>query len=376
MSHTTELLSHFSSLPDPRVDRTKRYPLIEIILLIISATLSGCEGWKQIKDFGETKLDWLRKFLPYANGIPVDDTIARVMRKLDTKAFQSCFISWVKSVSEVTDGDVIAIDGKTLRRSHDHTKGKSAIHMVSAWSSANSLVLGQEKTAEKSNEITAIPELLDVLDIKKCIVSIDAMGCQTAIAEKIIKQGGNYVLALKGNQGNLHDEVKTFVDIALENNFLNVPHDYHEEVERGHGRVEKRACWVIDAKKEWFPSAQKWKNLNKIIIVKSQRELVDKTTNDTRFYLASPEKLEAPNGLSVTRQHWGVESMHWVLDVTFREDECRIRKDAAPENFAIMRHVALNLLKSDVSWKASMKRKRLKAALDDNYREIVIKQII
>ena len=350
--------------------------LIEIILLIISATLSGCEGWKQIKDFGETKLDWLRKFLPYANGIPVDDTIARVMRKLDTKAFQSCFISWVKSVSEVTDGDVIAIDGKTLRRSHDHTKGKSAIHMVSAWSSANSLVLGQEKTAEKSNEITAIPELLDVLDIKKCIVSIDAMGCQTAIAEKIIKQGGNYVLALKGNQGNLHDEVKTFVDIALENNFLNVPHDYHEEVERGHGRVEKRACWVIDAKKEWFPSAQKWKNLNKIIIVKSQRELVDKTTNDTRFYLASPEKLEAPNGLSVTRQHWGVESMHWVLDVTFREDECRIRKDAAPENFAIMRHVALNLLKSDVSWKASMKRKRLKAALDDNYREIVIKQII
>lgn len=216
------LLDHFSTLPDPRIERSKQYPLNEIILLVISATVSGFEGWKQIKDFGEIKLAWLRKFLPYENGIPVDDTIARVMRKLDTKAFQSCFISWMQSVVRATEGDVVANDGKTLRRSHDNASGKSAIHMVSAWSSANGLVLGQEKTAEKSNEITAIPELLSVLELKGCIVSIDAMGCQTAIAEQIIQHKADYVLALKGNQGQLHDEVKEFFTVAQAQNFKNV----------------------------------------------------------------------------------------------------------------------------------------------------------
>lgn len=216
------LLDHFSTLPDPRIERSKQYPLNEIILLVISATVSGFEGWKQIKDFGEIKLAWLRKFLPYENGIPVDDTIARVMRKLDTKAFQSCFISWMQSVVRATEGDVVAIDDKTLRRSHDNASGKSAIHMVSAWSSANGLVLGQEKTAEKSNEITAIPELLSVLELKGCIVSIDAMGCQTAIAEQIIQHKADYVLALKGNQGQLHDEVKEFFTVAQAQNFKNV----------------------------------------------------------------------------------------------------------------------------------------------------------
>ena len=189
------LLTHFKDLEDPRVDRTKRYPLIEIIFLIISATISGCEGWKSIRDFGLLKLDWLRQFLPYENGIPVDDTLARVMRKLNTKQFASCFTQWIQSVMKATDGDIIAIDGKTLRRSYDSGSGKSAIHMVSAWSSLNGVVLGQEKTAEKSNEITAIPELLNSLAIKSCIVSIDAMGCQKNIAEQIIKQKGDYLLA-------------------------------------------------------------------------------------------------------------------------------------------------------------------------------------
>ena len=181
-----DLITHFESLPDPRVDRTKKYPLMEIILLIISGTVCGCDGWKQVKDFGERKLPWLRRFLPYEEGIPVDDTIARVMRKLDTKAFQARFISWMRSVSEATEGAVVAIDGKTLRRSHDNQSGKSAIHMVSAWSSTNGVVLGQEKTSEKSNEITAIPELLEVLELKGCIVTIDTMGCQAEIAKKII----------------------------------------------------------------------------------------------------------------------------------------------------------------------------------------------
>ncbi len=193
----TDLLSHFSELTDPRIDRTKRYPLIEIIFLVISATISGCDGWKSIRDFGAIKLEWLRRFLPYNEGIPVDDTIARVMRRLDTKQFRDCFVNWMKSVSKKTDGDIIAIDGKTLRGSYNNGSDKAAIHMVSAWSTDNSLVLGQEKTSEKSNEITAIPELLEVLDLKGCIVSIDAMGCQHAIAKKIIDKKADYILALK-----------------------------------------------------------------------------------------------------------------------------------------------------------------------------------
>jgi predicted transposase YbfD/YdcC len=369
-----ELLNHFSTLPDPRIERTKRYPLNEIILLVISATISGFEGWKQIKDFGEIKLAWLRKFLPYENGIPVDDTIARVMRKLDTKAFQSCFVSWMQSVVSATEGDVVAIDGKTLRRSHDNASGKSAIHMVSAWSSANGLVLGQEKTAEKSNEITAIPELLNVLELKGCIVSIDAMGCQTAIAEQIVKHKADYVLALKGNQGQLHDEVKEFFTIAKVENFKNVAVQYHDEHDKGHGRIEHRQCWVLDANSMHFPSAAKWKNLKQVVMIKSQRKLGNKKTEDTRYYITSlnagPEKL-----LHAVRQHWQVENaLHWTLDVTFREDESRIRKEAAPENYAVFRHIALNLLKADTSRKASIKRKRLMASIDDDFRENLIRQ--
>ena len=217
-----DLISCFSELKDPRIDRTKRYPLIEIIFLIISATISGCDGWKSIRDFGVIKLEWLRKFLPYEEGIPVDDTIARVMRRINTKHFRHCFIKWIKSISKKTEGDIIAIDGKTLRGSCDDNSDKAAVHMVSAWSTANSLVLGQEKTSEKSNEITAIPELLDVLELKGCIVSIDAMGCQTEIAKKIIKKKADYILALKGNQGNLHEDVNDFFKDALINNFNNI----------------------------------------------------------------------------------------------------------------------------------------------------------
>lgn len=370
----SSLLSHFSELPDPRVDRTKRYPLNEIILLIISATLSGFEGWKQIKDFGEIKLSWLRKFLPYENGIPVDDTIARVMRKLDTKAFQSCFVNWMQSVAQTTQGDVVAIDGKTLRRSHDKANGKSAIHMVSAWNSANGVVLGQEKTAEKSNEITAIPELLEVLELKGCIVTIDAMGCQTAIAEQIIKKKADYVLALKGNQSHLHDEVKSFFKLAEQENFKGVNADYYENYDKGHGRIEYRQCWVIDADKNHFPSCVKWKNIKRIVMVKSRRETKDKLTQDTRFYITSLAQ-SAEKLLGIVRQHWLVENaLHWTLDVTFREDESRIRKEASPENFAIIRHIALNLVKSDTSRVASVKRKRLMASIDDDYRETLIRE--
>ena len=373
------LLEHFEKLTDPRVGRTKRYPLIEIILLIIAGTVSGCDGWKSLKDFGEAKLDWLRKFLPYNDGIPVDDTLSRVMRKIETKEFQACFMKWVQSVSEATSGDVVAIDGKTLRRSHNRRDGVPAIHMVSAWSSENGLVLGQEKTAEKSNEITAIPQLLDVLELKGCIVTIDAMGCQSAIAEKIIQKKADYILALKGNQGNLHVEVTDFFKTALAEDFKHVQHDYFEEHDAGHGRIEFRQCWAIKPCADSLPSIKKWPDLKSLIMIKSRREFKDgitKNTEDTRFYIASTSP-NAKKTLTAVRQHWRIENqLHWTLDMTFREDESRIRTEGSPENFAIMRHIALNLIKNDTSRKASMKRKRFMAALEDDFRETIIRQVI
>jgi predicted transposase YbfD/YdcC len=373
-----DLLKHFERLDDPRVDRTKRYPLIEIVFLIISATVSGCDGWKSIRDFGMMKLDWLKQFLGYENGIPVDDTIARVMRKLNTKQFEDCFMSWMQDVARVTKGDVIAIDGKTLRRSYDTAAEKSAIHMVSAWSSANGVVLGQEKTAEKSNEITAIPELLNSLAIKGCIVSIDAMGCQKGIAKQIVDKKADYLLALKGNQGSLHDEVKSFFSIAYEENFKNIVHSFHEEIDAGHGRVETRQAYAIDVKKykNHFPAAVQWKKLTSIVMIKSKREGTHFKTEDTRFYISSsPASAEVL--LNVSRKHWNIEnSLHWTLDVTFREDESRIRKEASPENYAIFRHIALNIIRKNTSVNASIKRKRHMAALNDNFRTTLIKGII
>jgi predicted transposase YbfD/YdcC len=349
---SANLLSHFTELPDPRIERTKRYPLSEIIFLVISAVISGSDGWKAIHDFGQIKLNWLRGYLPYAQGIPTDDTIARVMRRLDTKAFESCFISWMQSVLIATEQDIVPIDGKTLRRSHDRSSGKSAIHMVSAWSSANGVVLGQEKTAEKSNEITAIPALLEVLALKGCIVTIDAMGCQEAIAEKIIQKQANYVLALKGNQGHFHEEVKEFFTLAFANHFAQIEHEFHEEHDAGHGRIEHRQCWVIDPYlyKSSFSNLGKWKKLSHIIMVKTQRDCGNRITHDTRFYIASTQ-LCAQRALHIVRVHWQVENcLHWTLDMTFNEDSSRIRTEASPENLAIMRHIALNIIKRDMFW--------------------------
>jgi len=269
------------------------------------------------------------------------------MRRLDTKQFQTCFINWMQGVATVTNCDVIAIDGKTLRRSYDSNSGKSAIHMVSAWSTANGVVLGQEKTAEKSNEITAIPELLDVLTLKGCIVSIDAMGCQKEIAKKIVSKKEDYVLALKGNQGNLHADVKSFFYDAAINNFSDIEHAIFEEFDKGHGRIEHRQCWVINPEKQLacFSALGKWSGLNSIIMVKTKRELKEKITEDIRFYISSCV-VSAETMLGIVRKHWQIENtLHWTLDVTFREDESRIRKDAGPENYAIIRHIALNVLR-------------------------------
>ena len=358
-----------------------RYPLIEIIFLVISAVICGCDGWKSIKDFGDLKLDWLRQFLPYKEGIPVDDTIARVMSRLETKQFQMCFMNWIQAISLIdSENDVIAIDGKTLRRSYDTSSSKSAIHMVSAWSCANGVVLGQEKTAEKSNEITAIPELLETLALKGCTVTIDAMGCQETIANQIIEKQADYVLALKGNQGNLYEETADFFSQAQATQFEGISHDFYEEAEAGHGRVEHRQCWVVNPHdyKRCFSNLSKWKKLQRIVMVKTKRELTsqNKVTEDSRFYLTSCQS-NSEELLQSVRKHWQVENaLHWTLDMTFREDESRIRKEYSAENFSIVRHIALNILKKDNTRKASIKRKLRMAALDDQFRTTLIKGII
>jgi predicted transposase YbfD/YdcC len=357
---------HFESLTDPRINRQKRHHLIDIITVTICAALSGAEAWTHIEEFGKTNEDWLRTFLELPNGIPSHDTFGRFFSLLDPDIFQKAFLQWVQSVNDIFKGQVVSIDGKNLRRSHDKSNDKSSIYMVSAWANANKLVLGQVKTDEKSNEITAIPKLLRALEIEGCIVTIDAAGCQKKIAAQIRSQGGDYLLALKGNQGNLRDYVEDYFTAAVENDFDAVPHDFCETTDAGHGRVEVRRHYTIDEFGD-FPGKGGWKDLHTIGMVESERHIGDQISMERRYYISSSSS-NAEQFASSVRAHWGVENgLHWCLDVGFREDDCRVRKDHAPENFAVVRHIAMNLLKKEKSFKGGIKAKRLKAGWDRDY---------
>lgn len=357
---------HFESLPDPRIDRQKLHHLIDIITISICAALCGAEGWTDVEEFGKAKKDWFQTFLELPNGIPSHDTFGRFFSLLDPQAFQDTFLQWVQSVNDLFKGQVVAIDGKCLRRSHDHGKGKAAIYMVSAWATANQLVLGQVKTDEKSNEITAIPRLLRALEVKGCIVTIDAAGCQKGIATQIRSQGADYVLALKGNQGNLREYVEDYFTTARVNDFHGVPHDYHETIDGGHGRVEIRRHWSIESFRD-FPGKAAWKDLRSIGLVESERHIGSEVTIDCRYYISSLPA-DAKQLATSVRAHWGVENgLHWCLDVGFREDDCRVRQGNASENFAVVRHIALNLLKKERSFKGGLRAKRLKAGWDQDY---------
>ena len=357
---------HFESLPDPRIDRQKLHKLIDIISISICAALCGAEGWTDVEEFGKAKKDWFQTFLELPNGIPSHDTFGRFFSLLDPQAFQDTFLQWVQSVNDLFKGQVVAIDGKCLRRSHDHGKGKAAIYMVSAWATANQLVLGQVKTDEKSNEITAIPKLLRALEVKGCIVTIDAAGCQKGIATQIRSQGADYVLALKGNQGNLREYVEDYFTTARVNDFHGVPHDYHETIDGGHGRVEIRRHWSIEQFRD-FPAKAAWKDFRSIGMVESERHIGSEVTIDCRYYISSLPA-DAKQFAASVRAHWGVENgLHWCLDVGFREDDCRVRQGYASENFAVVRHIALNLLKKERSFKGGLRAKRLKAGWDQDY---------
>jgi len=365
-----DLISHFSPVTEPRSAKNMLYPLEEILLLCICAVVSGAEGWKDIATFGRIKVDWLRQFLPYINGIPSEDCIGWVMARLSPRAFQECFVTWTQSVAQITDGEVVAIDGKTLRRSHDRRKGRSAIHMVSAWANANRLSLGQVETEEKSNEITAIPKLLALLELKGCIVTIDAMGCQKAIAEKVVAKGADYVLAVKDNQPQLHEALCDYFETAQAADFEQVPLSYFEETDAGHGRCEVRRHWLVKDLST-LPEPENWANLQSIGMVESERHEGNQISQERRYYITTLAD-DAKGFGNAVRAHWGVENqLHWTLDVIFREDESRIRRDHAPANFNTLRQFSLNLLKRSVP-SMSVRQKKYKAGWDDDFRAKIL----
>lgn len=363
------LAEHFAALDDPRVDRTKLHPLLSIIAITICAVLSGAEGWGDIAAFGDAKAEWLDTFLDLPHGIPCHDTFNRVFAALDPVQFRTCFQQWMQAVTVVLPAQVIALDGKTVRGSHDRNIGKQAIHLVSAWATANRLVLAQVKVDNKSNEITALPELLRQLALAGCIVTIDAMGCQRAIAQQIVDQGGDYVLGLKGNQGTLAQDTQLSFAAAQADGFAGVSHDGAETIEKGHGRIETRRSWVISdpAVLDWLQERHAWPGLQAIGMIHAERRIGTERTCEDRYYVLSHPLSAAAFGEAV-RSHWGIENrVHWILDLTFHEDQSRIRAGYAAENFVVLRHIALNLLQHQQTKRLSVKCKRKMAGWDNAY---------
>ena len=356
-------IDFFKKVPDHRIERKKLHPVEEILLLAFCATIAGCDGWDDIELYGKTKIDMLRHYLPYKNGMPSDDTLRRFFRALAPEKFEGCFLDWIKSFQLKLDKKIVAIDGKESRHSFDGEQ--HAMHMISAFASELGIVLGQLKVDGKSNEITAIPQLLDLIDVEGATVTIDAMGCQTKVVEKIIGKKANYVLGLKGNQGTLHKDVALFFEKKPENRqFLSI-----SETEKGHGRIETRKCTVtedIDWLKQLHPN---WKNLKSIIEIESTREIKEKISVEKRYYISDHAANPALIANAI-RQHWGIENkLHWVLDICFGDDQSRIRKGNAPRNMAVIKKTVLNLLQimKKERPRVSLKRMRKLAGWDNDF---------
>jgi predicted transposase YbfD/YdcC len=357
-------LSHFKDMPDPRQRSKVMYPLDEVLLLCLLAVLASSETIVDIARFGEKKLALLRRFRPFLHGTPSHDHLGDIFASLDSKEFQRCFVAWVAALTGVPEG-VIAVDGKTVRRSYQKKGGKEAIHMVSAFAARQRLVLGQVKVADKSNEIVAIPALLKMLVIEGAIVTIDAMGCQRNIAQQILDQKAHYVVALKGNQGTLREDIEVFAAEQKANNFKDTKVSQDQTFDGDHGRIETRTCTVFHDV-AWLQERHNWPGLKTFVMVESTREFNDKIERETRFYITSLVMLA--NALSpIVRSHWAVEnSLHWVMDMIFRDDECRVRTDHAPANFTTIKHMALNLIRK-APGKDSLRLKRKVAAWDDEF---------
>ena len=364
----SSLEEHFSKVTDPRGPNIEHL-FFDIIAIAMLGTICGADGWVEIEQFGYQKLNWLSQYLLLPNGIPSHDTFGRVFSQIDPEEFQTSFMEWVKAVHQITQGQVIGIDGKQMRGSHDRGKGKRAIYMVSAWAEQNHLVLGQRKVAEKSNEITAIPELLRLLEIKGCIVTIDAIGTQVKIAKQIIAAEGDYLLAVKQNQGKLFRDLEMLFSYDQMQGMKDAPYDHDKEVTKGHGRIDVRECWAT-SHPEYLASvgqANKWTGLRSLVMIIRRRIIDGEETVKTRFYISSLDA-NAKRILKATRQHWSIENgLHWVLDIAFNEDRSRVRKDHAPANLAVLRHMAVNLLKQETSAKGGIKAKRLQAGWNEDY---------
>lgn len=367
MGHTS-LIEHFSIIRDYRQSGKVDHKITDIILLVVCAVICGAEGWEDISDFGKDRLDWLKRYGDFDNGIPSDDTIARVMGRLSPRKVQECFSAWMASCHEQTDGQIIAIDGKTVRGSYNKSKRKGAIHMVSAFCVENSVVLAQRQTSEKSNEITAIPELLDLLEVKGCLLTIDAMGCQREIAEKIVSKGADYLLAVKGNQPKLAKTFEKHFPISKFNDFEEYSFTTSE---KNHGREETRVYIVKEIFDEFVDQSFEWKGMKTVgvsVNFRSQVGVPPKEEDITVRYFISSANLTPKRFSEAVRRHWHIENqLHWTLDVAFNEDACRVRRESAGENLAAIRHIALNYLKSETSFKAGIKRKQKKAARNDEY---------
>ena len=366
------LIEHLSIIPDPRVDRTKAHDLVDILMIAVCALLCGAESFNDMEAFGEAKYEWFKTFLRLRNGIPSHDTFNRVFATLDPQQFQNCFLRWTQTLRKAVAGEIVAMDGKALRRAMD--KGKGIPYIVSAWSRENRLVLGQLKVSEKSNEITAIPKLLRVLELKGCVVTIDAMGCQKKIAKEILRAKADYVLALKGNHETVHEEVKSFLDDTIQRDADREARgqspvgklDYYDTTERGHGRVETRRYWQSEDL-GWFADFDQWPGLRSVGVVESTREVQGEATTERRYFLASLP-LGVKRFAKAVREHWGVENeVHWQLDVSFNEDQSRARTGHAAENLALLRRLALNLLKRETTKKRGIRGKQKIAGWDNRY---------
>jgi predicted transposase YbfD/YdcC len=364
-------LKCFGEIEDPRLDRQKKHKLIDILAIAVCATIAGADGWVAIALYAKSKEAWLRTFLELPNGIPSHDTLGRVFSLIDPQAFQSAFRQWVGLIQGKVQG-VVAVDGKTARGSHDRANGKQAIHIVSAWAVENGVSLGQVKVDGKSNEITAIPELLSLLDLHGCLVTIDAMGCQRDIAQQIVDAGGDYLLVVKGNQETLAEDVEEEFKQAQADGFAHMEHLYHETLDKGHGRIEKRQYWYT-RDVQGLGTLERWPKLNGMVMCRSTRTEHGKTTVEDRYFITSAVQNDVAKIAGAVRAHWGIENgLHWVLDVAFLEDQSRIRSGYAAENIAAIRKIANNALKQCTSRQGGMKAKRLQAGWDNRFMKEIL----
>lgn len=367
-------ISCFGRVEDPRLDRKKQHSLLDIMAIAICAAIAGADSWTEIADFGHAKQDWLRTFLKLPNGIPSHDTFGRVFSLLDPDQFEEAFREWVKAIQGRVRG-LVAIDGKTARRSHDHGTGKKAIHVVSAWARESSLALGQVTVDEKSNEITAIPELVRQLDLNGCLVTIDAIGCQREIAKTIIDAHADYLLAVKGNQETLAEDVEMEFKHAMADGFAHMEHHYYETLDKGHGRIEQRQYWYTQDI-AGLGTADKWPGLRGMVMCRATRTVKADTSVEDRYFITSAKDEDVATIAQSIRSHWGIEnSLHWVLDVAFNEDQSRIRIGHAAENMNTIRKIALNTVKKNKTSKRGVKGKRKQAAWNNDYLEELLMQV-